>query len=515
MPSLRELWQAFPARVEAEVRGYGYRDFAFTLNTEAREFPFPISVTDRVGNGWGARDYPMGPFIGNGVTSAGQSGLRRYRYGTGGRVVVDNVPSAVPSEFRRSLRYTNRTTADRSVMERFGLADLVPNGHSIAIPAVSFNGNVIGYAAPTSLPEDMNRCCSCREVNTHSCCRGGYRSYQVNCTICDLPRGVNPRNTCVCNAADPMSTDGARCEHNWEAVRVDNYTSPAPNGFRSLSAEDGRPLWSSSPSAEVPYYLGIEWEVSGDAESIGTGILATMTGSEWINSNGHMPLIVKSDSSVEGEEICFSPMSPAAALAFPWDTMAGELNRSYDEPDGHGVHVHISESAFTSDDAFRRWVDLVNIHARPMAQHIARRNSDEWGRFNGRRVVDTTRPASENGRYSAINASTHHGTHEVRIFRSADTGDEMRAAIAFVAASVDYIRDGGTHDDMVEFRSWVTTSLAYVPHLENWFPAGFGIASVVEEDPVTASNNPWAAASVTTSNGGGASGSFRIADTWW
>lgn len=514
MPSLREMWEAFPARVEAEVRRYGYRDFAFVLNPEAREFPFPISVTDRVGDGWGARDYPMGPFIGNGVTSGSQSNLRRFRYGTGGRVVVDNVPSAVQSEFRRSLRYTNRTMSDRSIVERFGLADLVPQGHSIALPAVSFNGNVIGYAAPTSIPVDMNRCCSCREVNTHSCCRGGYRSYQVNCSICDLPRGVNPRNNCVCNAGNLSGTDGERCQHNWEAVRVDNYTSPAPNGFRSLSAEGGDPLWSSHPSDDIPYYLGIEWEVSGDADSIGRGILQTMEGSPWINSNGHMPLIVKSDSSVEGEEICFSPMSPAAALAFPWDEMAGNLDRNYDEPDGHGVHVHISASAFGSDDAaFRRWVDLVNIHARPMAQHIARRNSSEWGRFNGREVVGTARGVSENGRYSAVNANTGHGTHEVRIFRSADTGDEMRAAIAFVAASVDYIRDGGTHTDMVEFRSWVTMGTAYAEHLEDWFPAGFGITSVVEEDPVTASNNPWAEAPQTISAGG--VGSFRIEPTFW
>lgn len=497
MTSLREHWAMFRGRVEEEVARRGYPGFVWTLeDNEGDRYPF--SIIDRTETGWASMEFPLGPFTGNGLMQASQLRLRRYRYGTGGRVVVDDVPSYERATFARYFRYQTRTVSDRTILGRLGLLDRVPENYSMGIPVVSFNGARIGYAAP-NLPTEMgltiNRCCSCREVNTHVCCRSGYGGgYSVNCSICDLPRTAVSRNACRCNGES--AADGERCSHNWEAVVVDNYTTPAPNGFRSLSAETGAPLWSSSASSDIPYYLGIEWEVSGDDEQIQRGILQTMHESEWVNANGHMPLILKSDSSVDGEEICFSPMSPGAALAFPWDEMADNLDRSFNEPSGHGIHVHISGTAFGGDSTqLARWVDLVNIHARPMAQHVARRAGSSWARFNSQRAVDG-RLLSQNGRYSAVNANTHHNTHEVRIFRSADTGDQMRAAVAFVAATVDYIREGGNETDMLGFRDWVLAS-TYSTHLEEWFPAGFPAnpsETTVSAGGMTAASDQWAAA---------------------
>lgn len=511
MTSLREHWTQFRGRVEREVARRGYSGFVFTLEDNERHGRYPFTVLDRTDTGWANVEFPLGPFAGNSLMPARQDQMTRYRYGTGGRVVVDTLPNYAPSVWARYFRYTNRTVGDRTILDRLGVADQVPDGYSMGIPQVTFNGTRVGWAVPNLLDNvAINRCCSCREVNTHVCCRSGYSSgFSFNCSICNLPRTEVSRNSCRCNGQS-ATTSNERCSHNWEAVQVDNYSTPAPNGFRSLSAETGAPLWSSSPSSEIPYYLGIEWEVSGDDEQIQRGILQTMHGSPWVNSAGRMPLIVKSDGSVEGEEICFSPMSPGAALAFPWDEMADNLDRSYDEPDGHGVHVHISDTAFGGDEEMlRRWVDLVNINARPMAEHVARRGGSSWARFNGQRAADEYRRAlSQNGRYSAINANTHHNTHEVRIFRSADTGDQMRAAIAFVAATVDYVRDGGDHTDMAAFRIWVMGS-TYSTHLGEWFPAGFPAnpsESAVSAGGMTAAAEAWAAAPETEVS----TGSFRL-----
>lgn len=523
MPSLREMWAEFEtaARAEISARGYGSMHWTLQLPDPDRDYLGEISVFERNdSDGYRTTNYPMGPFLATGLTSGNQRDYRRFRYGPGGRVTID-VPIDAPalrSRFSRGLRYSGSTVSDRQILTALGVDDLVPSRHQMAVVRISWGGGAtLGYALAEGFSrENLNRCCSCREVNTHACCRGAGRGYQARCSIDGLMRA----GSSVCSCPGASSAETGRCAHDWDRVQVSNYTSASPSGFRSLAADDGRVLWSSSASSDVPYYLGIEWEVSGDDEQIQAGVLRTLTDTPWVNPNGEFPLVIKQDSSVEGEEICFSPMTPGAALAFPWDEMADHLGNRR-EPSGHGVHIHISNSAFT-EEQMCEWVNLTNITLRPLAEAVARRRGSEWGRFNrtpieydsmtGRR---TRGSFSENGRYSAVNAYTHHGTHEMRIFRSADTGEQMRAALAFMIGTAEYVRsDAFTPGASAEqFRTWAGLNR---PDLEEMLMPYFPASTPERTTPTVSAGGvaPWAAAEVTTSNGGGAS-SFRTERTFF
>lgn len=136
------------------------------------------------------------------------------------------------------------------------------------------------------------------------------------------------------------------------------------------------------------YFLGVELEVTAD----------TMNARpiyDWADANGAPGLFFcKEDGSVNGFEIVTHPMTPDYFESVDWDGFFDMLNREYPtnrsgnrEPVDHGIHVHVSRSAFPNVLALARWSYLVNKHA-DHVQRIARRAGSNWARFSANPVSE-------------------------------------------------------------------------------------------------------------------------------
>lgn len=244
---------------------------------------------------------------------------------------------------------------------------------------------------------------------------------------------------------------------------------------------------------EGDYHLGVELEISTVGDASAHPIYS------WAQSHGYGSLFyVKEDGSVDGFEIVTHPMTPSFFESVDWDGFFAMLNETYPrhrnrrEPEGHGMHVHVSRTAFPNRLALARWTYL--LHAgRPDMERIARRTASSWARFSRTPVSDviaTNPPAyaqtphiehphgsweyvdrycmcgcgqylqqrefqllpvpprvwGRRGsgpnyppRYSAVNL-INPDTVEVRLFRSTRSPDDFRDAVRTLVASVDYIR---------------------------------------------------------------------------
>ena len=270
----------------------------------------------------------------------------------------------------------------------------------------------------------------------------------------------------------------------------------------------------------APYYLGVELEI-GTNENDARPIY------EWASGNGASDLFFcKEDGSVAGFEIVTHPMSPEWFKAFNWPGFFDMLNDQYPtyrnrEPNGHGLHVHVSRTAFTRPIDLCRWSYLINRNSEHV-ERVARRSSSSWAQFtatpvkdskplgslrnyrgyaidefgnymydqNGNRTQVIDRPgfmALSNGlaqhggeRYRALNLQNQ-DTVEVRVFKSTRNAGEFVDSVSLVAASVDYVRSmQPQHTSSVKglrwqsFCDWVATNPLYAES----FPTFAGIPAL-------------------------------------
>lgn len=137
-----------------------------------------------------------------------------------------------------------------------------------------------------------------------------------------------------------------------------------------------------------------------------------------------------------------------------------------------GLHVHVSRAAFSSECHLYRWMKFVHRNAEQVMA-LARRRHSRWAPFeshhraaakyyikgpergyagytpDGRSYVDWDR-------YQAINP-VNRDTLEVRVFASSLDPSEVQAALAFVAASVEYTRDLDANK-IIKSRGWAWSS---------------------------------------------------------
>lgn len=250
--------------------------------------------------------------------------------------------------------------------------------------------------------------------------------------------------------------------------------------------DDGRGIYSYDFKPEPiwfggrrqPYYLGFELEIS--AERYDTAPI-----SAWCKNNGHADMLYcKEDGSVEGFEIVSHPMTPEYFDSVNWDGFFNMLENNYpmhgrDEPTGHGLHVHVSRTAFPHNSTLARWSYLLNRHESHV-NRVARRSYSNWARFTSYPVrmclpyergndgthYETGAPICEHGccfervlvrdtarrirhqfqtvgypeRYQAVNL-TNENTVEVRVFKSTRKPDEFISSLHFVAATVEFVRN--------------------------------------------------------------------------
>lgn len=246
-------------------------------------------------------------------------------------------------------------------------------------------------------------------------------------------------------------------------VGIHDYGYKPRGGFRAMPYE-----------IEPAYYVGFELE-------IGTERMNATPIYEWARANNVADLLyAKDDSSVEGFEIVSYPMTPAYFDSVDWSSFFAMLNREYEtydlnESSEHGLHVHVSRTAFKYTSQMAR-LSLLWTRNRETVWEIARRANSEWAQFNrypvrtflpfcrsghqweddytrplecgchyerrmtyyGRTVRNQVQDVARHGRYEVINQYPA-DTLEVRAFRSTRRVADFLASVHFVIASVDFV----------------------------------------------------------------------------
>ncbi|MFE3230128.1 hypothetical protein [Nocardia sp. NPDC059228] len=259
-----------------------------------------------------------------------------------------------------------------------------------------------------------------------------------------------------CGGCDRLTSNGtycAGCESSQRNDRVYDYSYKPDPVFHG----------------QGPVFLGLELEV----KTPGTALEDCVD-----IASSHLDTVayLKEDGSIGyggGFEIVTHPMSYAWAIAeFPW-TVLRELRIRGAYIDNHlGIHVHVSRDGFDSPAHVYRWMKFV-YRNETHATRLARRRSDDWASFDPDARAEIVNFAKGDrfgyGRYQAINVCPK-DTFEVRIFASSLQPQQVQAALAFVAASVEYTR-ALTSGDVARRRGWEWTAfVTWVRHHPIYLP---------------------------------------------
>ncbi|MCM6774541.1 amidoligase family protein [Nocardia sp. CDC159] len=186
---------------------------------------------------------------------------------------------------------------------------------------------------------------------------------------------------------------------------------------------------------------------------------------------------LKEDSSIRplGFELVTHPMSYGFALTeFPWPLLEELADLGCVSDERVGLHVHASRAGFASPAHIYRWAKLV-YRNQEQTVTLARRHSTRYAGFSAdarARIKDSAKgDLSRFGlnRYQAINPHPRH-TLELRVFAGSLDTEQVQAALAFTAASIEYTRllsaaDVLHHDGWVwtRFAEWVAARPDYAP----------------------------------------------------
>lgn len=203
-----------------------------------------------------------------------------------------------------------------------------------------------------------------------------------------------------------------------------------------------------------PVYLGLELEVDG------VGSVAAGIANEHLGGLGYL----KEDSSITGFEVVTHPMSYAWAVAnFPWRLLRDLEREGARVHDDTGIHVHISSDGFDNPCHVYRWLKFIYRNERQV-KRLARRSSGEWAEFHPsdrERVKHVAKGDRFGARHVAVNTSNT-DTFELRVFASSLDEQQVKAALAFAAASVEYTRHLKVPDvihggwNWAAFNEWLT-----------------------------------------------------------
>lgn len=257
-------------------------------------------------------------------------------------------------------------------------------------------------------------------------------------TICESCRGAFYSQ---CGGCDGWNRDGDRCGNNCcdpDSCDCDDCHPDSDYTDTDLSDLVHDYYFKPQPvfHGDGPLFLGCEIEIETphdwERECAETAV-------SHLGSLGYL----KCDSSITcGFEIVTHPMSYDWAIAnFPWQ-MLGRLDEyGCDTTDSTGLHVHVSRAGFSSPCHIYRWMKFI-YRNQPHVTKVARRSSAEWAAFtdDGRKAVkDYAKGFRGHDRHRAINTNNY-DTFELRVFASSLNPGEVKAALGFTAASVEYTR---------------------------------------------------------------------------
>ncbi|MBY8863552.1 amidoligase family protein [Nocardia sp. CA2R105] len=224
-----------------------------------------------------------------------------------------------------------------------------------------------------------------------------------------------------------------------------------------------------------PVFLGLELELkTSGADCQDCALIATRK----LGRLGYL----KDDGSIgygRGFEMVTHPMSYRYAIEqFPWDLLPQLEERGAYIDGDVGIHVHVSRAGFASPVHVYRWMKFFYRNESHITE-VARRASDEWAAFAPQAragIVDFAKGNDDyglgnGGRYQAINTLPEH-TFEVRIFASSLIPQQVQAALALIAASVEYTRTLTSTDitrrhgwEWTAFVTWLRAHPDYAPLL--------------------------------------------------
>lgn len=218
-----------------------------------------------------------------------------------------------------------------------------------------------------------------------------------------------------------------------------------------------------------PVFLGLELEIIVPQHKY--EVCASTVG----ESIGDLAYL-KHDSSIEpsGFELVTHPMSYRYAIErFPWEVLEQLDELGCRSDDSVGIHVHVSRDGFDSAAHIFRWAKLIyRNESQTVALARRRSNYAAFSPIARARVKHTAKddlPRFGMDRYQAINPHPRKSL-EVRVFAGSLDHQQVQAALAFVAATVEYtrtltctqvVRHGGW--EWEQFTTWVAQHEDYAP----------------------------------------------------
>ncbi|HEY1971641.1 MAG TPA: protein phosphatase 2C domain-containing protein [Pseudonocardia sp.] len=206
-----------------------------------------------------------------------------------------------------------------------------------------------------------------------------------------------------------------------------------------------------------PVFLGLELEVyvstltAMRAAEVATGAL------------GGLGYLVSDGSITPVFEIVTHPMSYRWAMDnFPFGLLTALAALGARTDRRAGLHVHVSRAGFASHRHIEHWMRLVYDNEVAVTA-LARRRSAQYAKFTAEARANLAYYAlggRDADREQAINVQNR-DTFELRIFAGTLDGQQLRAALGFVAASVEYTRSLSEADvrsgalDWARFAAWV------------------------------------------------------------
>ena len=307
-----------------------------------------------------------------------------------------------------------------------------------------------GYSIPpfSSMYETLDRediCQNCYDnsnyVECEHCSKVGDPDYYFRYGNSRYCESCYEDNVYSCDDCDETywADDGHDC--NEGVIKQWDY-KPDPEFYKHTSED--------TPT----YYLGLELEVENTNGSWDTEGMADIIQDNYLGSRAYL----KHDGSIsDGFEIVTHPHTLEAMRSdFNWsalDKLRESGFRSWNASNSScGIHVHVSRTAFGSNDRRRvadhkrdahmlRFMKLIYDNQRQV-ERLAGRQSNRWANFadKGQLVSKVKHGCQENGRYSAVNTDNY-ATLEVRVFKGSLKKERVLSALEFVTASVEYTRD--------------------------------------------------------------------------
>jgi len=218
-----------------------------------------------------------------------------------------------------------------------------------------------------------------------------------------------------------------------------------------------------------PIYLGMELEIIVPQRRRYDAVAAVT------DAVGRLAYL-KDDSSIEpsGFELVTHPMDYLFAMReFPWPLLDELCALGCTSDARVGLHVHASRAGFSSPAHIYRWATFLYRNESEVIELAGRRS--RYAAFSPQareRIKDTAKGQLRGydlDRYQAVNPYPRH-TLEVRVFAGSLDAGRVQAALAFVAASIEYTRTLTAHDIIrhhgwhwARFTDWVTTHPDYTP----------------------------------------------------